>query len=66
MLVIGLANFASRSSIQAVWSRGMLNGAAFLVSLSLSSLWLTPLTALLIPAVVVGCAFLLVFVVVAR
>lgn len=44
----------------------MLNGAAFLVSLALFSLWLAPLGALLIPAVVVGCVFLLVFVVVAR
>ncbi len=66
MLAIGAGTFADQRPVPKLWCRGMLNSAAFLISLSLFSIWLAPLSALLIPAMVVGGGFLLLFFVMAR
>ncbi|MDR6874798.1 hypothetical protein J2Y55_005836 [Bosea sp. BE125] len=66
LLIIGFSGIRSKSRSEGVLTRGMLNCGAFVLSLSLFSIWLRLLEPLLIPTIVLGSGFLIYFYVLHR
>ena len=61
LLIVGFSGIRSKSQSDDVLARGMLNCGAFVLSLSLFSIWLRLLEPLLAPTIVLGSGFLIYF-----